>query len=238
MIRSVTLDNSKPTLKRSRAIVPSRKSKSSRRNPGVPRAIAGIGKAFPEKLTVTHKYAELIDYNVTTKSMSRVQLKCNGMFDPYDPVGGHQPLYFDSLTPIYNHYVVTKSKIKVTFMQNYPNAAQNPDTICTVTTDDDTSTTSVLTTQLEIAPAKQVKVCGGNEPKAIVLCNWSAARTFGSNPLDNPRLQGTASADPTELSHYNVTVYNNSGVAPAYMTALCEIEYTAVWFELKTPTGS
>lgn len=205
---------------------------------GVPRSLAGIGRAFPEKLAVTHKYATIVDYNVATKTLTRNTFKCNGMFDPDDRLGGHQPLYFDQLTPIYNHYVVLKSKMKATFLQSYPNQTSNPECIVAVTTDDDTSTTSNYETMVEIAPPKQVKALGANQPSTVVMCPWSASKIFGSNPLDNPRLQGTSASDPTELSHYTVSVFNQSGVGPAYVSVLIELQYDAVWFELKTPTGS
>jgi len=205
---------------------------------GVPRALAGIGRAFPEKLSVTHKYATIVDMFPATKTLLRLTFKCNGMFDPDDRLGGHQPLYFDQLTPIYNHYVVIKAKCKVTFFQNYPNQTAQPDVVCAVTTDDDTSTTANYETMVEIAPPKQVKVLGANQPQTSIVCPWSASKVFGSNPLDNPRLQGTSAADPTELSHFTLSVYNNSGVGQAYVSGLVEIMYDAVWFELKTPTGS
>lgn len=238
MSSQVTIQTGTKRARRSSIVTKGKKSSRQVRFSGVPRALAGIGRAFPEKLAVTHKYAEILDFSPGITSIQRLTLKCNGMFDPYDPIGGHQPLYYDQLTPIYNHYVVMKSKIKVTFLQAYPNQTSNPQALCSVTTDDDTTTTSSVTTMLEVAPNKQVKPLGANQPFAIVNCNWSASKIFGSNPLDNPRLQGTASADPTELSHFTVSVYNGSGLGTAYVQALCEITYDAVWFELKTPTGS
>jgi len=226
--------------KRARRTSVSGKTKKTRQTKfsGVPRSLAGIGRAFPEKLAVTHKYATIVDAFPASKTLGRYTFKCNGLFDPDDRLGGHQPLYFDQLTPIYNHYVVLKAKMKATFMQNYPNNATNPDCVVAVTCDDDTSTTSVYETMIEIAPSKQVKTLGANQPATVVMCPWSAAKTFGSNPLDNPRLQGTSAADPTELSHFTLSVYNNSGVAQAYVAIMVEITYDCVWFELKTPTQS
>jgi hypothetical protein len=239
MSSQVTISTAKPLLKRSRTVstVTKKKSRTTKIS-GIPRAIAGIGRAFPEKLTVTHKYATLYLANPATNSTQRNTWKCNGMFDPDDRIGGHQPLYFDQLTPVYNHYCVLKSKLKATFVQSYPNAAQNPSVICSITNDDDTTTTSNYETQLELAPSKQIKYLTGSQGSTSITCHWSAKKTFGSNPLDNPRLQGTAAADPTELSHFNVFVYNMSGVGQAFVDIIVEIEYTVVWFELKTPTGS
>lgn len=239
MSSQVTISTAKPALKRTRTVMTQTKKRSrSSKISGVPRAIAGIGRAFPEKLTVTHKYATFFNANPATNSTSRFTFKCNGMFDPDDRVGGHQPLYFDQLTPVYNHYCVLKSKIKATFVQSYPNGATNPSVICSVTHDDDTSTTANYETQLELAPSRQCKFLTGSQGSTAIVCPWSAKKTFGSNPLDNPRLQGTSSGDPTELSHFNVFVYNLSGVGQAFVDIIVEIEYTVVWFELKTPTGS
>jgi hypothetical protein len=41
---------------------------------------------------------------------------CNGLFDPYVAVGGHQPMGFDQMMAYYAYALVYSSKITVTFM--------------------------------------------------------------------------------------------------------------------------
>lgn len=241
MIRSVTIGNKQqPTLKRSRAITPSRRTKASRSTKlsNIPRSLAGIGRAFPEKLSTTHKYVVLVSGTCPAFGTNlRFTFKANGMFDPEDAIGGHQPLYYDSMTPIYNHYVVTKSSMKATILPFNPNAATIESFVAFAGVDDDNTTSTSYQVQGEILPSKQQIAFCGNESKKLT-CGWSAAKVFGANPLDNPRLQGTASADPTELSHFALSIMSTSGVAGAVISAYVEITYQAVWFELKTPVLS
>ena len=42
----------------------------------------------------------------------------NCLFDPWLTVGGHQPLYFDQVAAIYQHYTVMKARMKVTIVPN------------------------------------------------------------------------------------------------------------------------
>ena len=207
------------------------------------RSIASIGKGFPDKLTTTHRYVEMQQLATAANSQHRVTYKCNGLFDPTDAIGGHQPYGFDQFTPIYDHYAVTRSRIKVVFTQVYPNEVSavglNAPMSCAVYVDDDVTGSTNFSTLIESIDKKSWKMIGPNSGPLTLYSSWSPARNFGSKPLENPRLQGTAGADPTELSHYHVVIQNHQTVAGNRFVDCCvEIEYDTTWFELKTLTGS
>lgn len=234
-----------PTRKRTReSTVVRKKSKTGVRRFARDRSIANIGKGFPDKLQVVHRYVQGLEMIMAATSIARVTYKCNGLYDPEDAIGGHQPFGYDQMTPIYDHYAVYESRIKVTFVPNYPNEPSSSGTdtgpfICAVYQDDDTTGATDIQTLIESQNSSQYKVLPGNQGPVTLYSKWTPARKFGSKPLDNPRLQGTAGADPTELSHFHVVTYNTSAVAGnRYVYILAEIEYRTTWFELKTLAGS
>lgn len=51
--------------------------------------------------------------NLTGLSGTELVWRLNSLFDPYFPVGGHQPLGFDQLTPMYQRYKVFKVDVNV-----------------------------------------------------------------------------------------------------------------------------
>lgn len=47
-------------------------------------------------------------------TFTTVSYRANGMFDPYVPTGGHQPMGFDQIMEMYQHYTVIGAHITVT----------------------------------------------------------------------------------------------------------------------------
>jgi len=42
----------------------------------------------------------------------------NNLYDPEQPLGGHQPMYYDTFQNIYNEYLVTSCKVSITVTQD------------------------------------------------------------------------------------------------------------------------
>lgn len=185
---------------------------------------------FPRKLKAVHRY---FSYGLTTSltgTMSTFQFTCNGMYDPDITGVGHQPVYFDQIGAIYDHYTVFRSRIKITFT---PVATYTNDLLINLYVDDDTSTASNIFSSIEQSGASY----GTLTPRAIkplVLSKtWDAKQYFGGDIFDNDNLQGTLSTNPTEQSYYTVQILSIDGNAYAYNSTV-EVFYEAVWDELKT----
>lgn len=77
--------------------------------PAVPRAPRLA--QFPQPMvTANLKYAQT--FNLTGAAAGVIvedSWWCNGLFDPYASVGGHQPYGFDTIATMYNHYQVLKA---------------------------------------------------------------------------------------------------------------------------------
>lgn len=198
----------------------------------------GLVPGFPKKMVMRHKYTEYVNVTSTTGTVGFYQYCANGMYDPNLTAAGHQPLYFDQMTAIYDHYCVTGAKIKVTFS---PSTQQNVPIGVGIFVNDDTSTTATQFQSNIEQSTGSVAVLAPNQQQPVVLTKgWSAKKYFvNKDPLADTDLQGTASANPTDISVFQLVVQSiDGGTATVNVTCLVEIEYFAVWKELKDIAGS
>lgn len=184
---------------------------------------------FPKVLRITHRYC-------VSKSLSpggalpSVAISCNGLYDPEGSIFGHQPLYFDQVSPLYHQYCVIGAKIKCTFSTiggsnvgttglGYIHATGTP------------SSANFLA--LCERPTAKTVVVPANGGKGSVTMKWSAKKNFGTNPMDDDEFQGTASANPVEMQWAIFTAGPAGETNDSQVDAFIEAEYLAVWNELK-----
>jgi len=190
-----------------------------------------MGLGFPKRMVMTHKYAETLNLTSPAGVIGKHLFSCNGMFDPNITGVGHQPMYFDQVSSLYNHYTVIASKMKITVSSSAAN-----DEIMYVGTwiDDDTTTTNITDVgSLAERTSGRIRQMSPGSNKPLVFSNkWSAKKTFGGSILGNDNLQGTVAGNPTEQSYFGIgVVAGNADTVVAQL--LFEITYIAVWSELK-----
>jgi len=197
----------------------------------VPRPLVQYKTGFPKQLAMTHKYTQGGSMVWTPPTVNALVSPwgVNCMYDPYLFVGGGQPLYFDQMTTIYNHYTVMKSRMKVTIIPNtvVPFVAG----ICI---DDDGSTGTQVLDNFTQQPSSVYTVSQRDAQVVTLYKSWDCKSVFGPSPLDNDTLQGNAAANPTEIQAYLLFVRPVDQTATSttfdfYVT----IEYDAIWHELK-----
>lgn len=186
---------------------------------------------------MTHRYA--VNPNVASPGLAGTALlyRANGMFDPEQATGGHQPMYFDQLAALYDHFCVIGSKMTVTFS---PAAGNTVPVQFNLGVDDDATIPSNSPVSLaEYTDSNYGIIPVPGSPPITRTMTWSAKKYFGKDPLDNPELQGSVSADPTEQSYFTVTLQPMDGLSinqAIYITIV--IEYIAIWKELKSVAAS
>jgi len=191
----------------------------------------GVKWGFPLRLYVKHRYVENVAATSTTGSVSPYRWRANGMYDPNHTGTGHQPMYYDVCSTVYNHWTVIKSYAKFTFVpiQTYTTAPA----ALAVCLDDDTSSAATTAAMAESSKG-QIKVAPPSLSDPIVLyCSFSAKDAFGGNPLSNDNLQGSLSADPTEQMVF-ITALEALNASTQTWNIQAEITYYAVWDELRT----
>jgi hypothetical protein len=173
-------------------------------------------------------------YGGTSAGLSPVirQFSCNGMFDPDITSTGHQPMYFDQLMAIYDHYTVFRSDIELRLV-----VTSNP-SLSVLYIDDDTSTASLTEQAAEQPSAVKVITPVTMARPSVLRKRWDAKSYFGGDIYDNDALQGTASANPTEQSYFTfVHGALDTGVNSAVFVNFT-ITYQAVFDELRTISQS
>jgi len=140
---------------------------------------------------------------------------------------------------LYNHYCVIDSKIRIS-VNHQLQTNMNP-FIWVLKLDDDQSVTSTLpdfvaehpqaTSQVVVSPAP------GVQPVWKTL-TFNTKQFFGRSPLSNSELQGTGTSDPTEQSYFFLVADSYGSANQVNITITAEIEYTAIWKELKDPASS
>ncbi len=159
------------------------------------------------------------------------QFTCNGLFDPNFSGTGHQPAYFDQLTPIYDHYTVFRSTC--TYTLSAPNTAL----LVSHYLEDDTAV-STGTTSAEQSTAKAVMHLPSATRPLVLTRVWNAKSVFGGDLYDNDLLQGTSSTNPTEQQYFTLSCQSVDGVTNITYNFMVEIVYETVWDELKTISQS
>lgn len=210
----------------------SRNSVDRGRVAGVPSALTTLsqGVGFPRKLHARHRYADAVILTSTTGAVVSYQWSCNGMYDPNITGTGHQPLYFDQLGAIYDHYTVFRSTIKYEILgtQTFAWSAY---------IDDDTTITSSVVEAAEQVGGKTGLLSSQAVRPQVIQLSWDAKKFFGGDIFDNDNLQGTTAANPTEQSYFTILA-STSDLSTGNLTIKVVIEYEVVWDELRTQTIS
>jgi len=202
-----------------------------------PRTMVNLGKGFPKKLMFTHKVNYDVTLTSTSGALGNYKFWCNGMYQPnYTGGGTKQPFAFDQLAVLYDHYCVIGSKIKVTVV---PATSTTAPCAYGINVNDDIYVTA--TDYASLAEQTQSKVnyfAPGNSDAKSITANWSAKKFFGGSILANTQLQGDVTQNPTEASFFVIYLQSLDGATTSTVYLLVEIEYIAIWKELKDLASS
>jgi len=190
-------------------------------------------QAFPKQLFNTLKYSDapLLILSGTT-GLGQHIFSCNGLYDPNITGTGNQPLYFDQLSAVYNHYTVLRSRIKVTF--GATSAAAH---VYSIVVEDDTSgaVSPIVASERPMSVSKMASP--QNDGLTTLSLSWDAAQVFGPNPQAQDSLQGSAASNPSEQSYFIIQGYDTS-LAGSTHTIYVQMEFDVVWDEFATTARS
>lgn len=194
-----------------------------------------IGRGLPFKIVQTMKYAENVNLTSTAGALATYQFSCNGLFDPNITGSGHQPMYFDQMSALYNHYHVIGSKATVKCIPSSANEDQYQ--LVFYKEDDTTVTPTSVITLSEVNDAKVKFIAPADNRTFTMTQKWSAKKTFGGGIMANDELKGTPAANPAEQTYFTLAM-QAGGATSVSLNVLWEIEYIVVWNELKVIGGS
>lgn len=201
----------------------------------IPKTMVSLGSGFPRKLKCVHTYHQTTQLVSVAGGLASQLNRCNGMYDPDASLGGHQPLYFDQMSALYDHFCVIGSKITYYFSHSVTGNLLVQ--VTSYINDDITLSVTNPDTLAEQVGSKTIIIPAGSNNRFKMVQNWSAKKFFGKSVLGNKALTGTPSADPVEQSIWVLSA-NQPGGGNANIDVQIEIEYIAIWSELKEISGS
>ncbi len=191
-----------------------------------------LGLGFPKQVKMTHKYRQLVTLTSPSGNLASQAFRANGMFDPDYNLGSHQPMFFDQIGALYNHYTVIGSKLTANIGGWTSNIVPMTVGLCI---DDDATLNGNIDAILESGKCKKLMTQANSQnPTMILSMGWSAKNTFGGEPMSIQKLQGTPVSDPAEGSYFVLFTQSNDLVSSQSLFIDVEIEYIAQWTELKS----
>jgi len=202
-----------------------------------------LGQGFPKKMTFTHKYMDTESLLCTAGALDIQSFHCNGMFKPNQTNTGHQPMFYDQMAALYNHYTVIGSKISIKIMPG--STTQAASCIGIFINDDATVTPTEIRSLNENTTSRYKFLPIGVNNTTTLTKKWSAKKIFGGSILANVDLEGlggnasgVGGTNPTEQSLFSIYMAPLDAVSTVSAFIECSITYIAVWKELKDLTGS
>lgn len=249
----------KPQLRRTRTFNPHRR----------PRGMVAVPRNrlnFPQSMKTKLRYVERIDSNIDGTTVKLFGFRGNGLYDPFIPVGGHQPRGFDDFMKIYDKFTVVGSTCTSQFMyegydgpsavastgnllktfvvDNSGNAAALSPIACGIHKSVDTMTPGAVATQIE----KDRTRWGYITPQGGNICTLKMKGTtkeFSGKQftVGAEGFTGNDTSDPTEQWQWTVWMGRcsdeyDSTAEVTKVVALVTMEYDVVFTEPKTLTAS
>lgn len=198
----------------------------------IPGLTPGKVFGFPNTIITKLRYATSCQTTGTTGAAGRYVFSANGLFDPDITSTGHQPLYYDNYTSIYDQYVVLGSKITVEFM---PRTAALNQIVGISGDDDQTFSANASTLREQNNSISTVAGPPGGEIPRLTM-TFEPQEMFGVNAKADGGSQTPTTQNPNEEFCYCVWAYAADGVSSVTTDYSIMIEYTVKFSELKTPT--
>jgi len=175
---------------------------------------------------MTFKYTMLLTNSLPTGTGAQQTMNLNSLFDPDRTGAGHQPLYYDQITTIYNRYRVLKTRWKVTFAP-----ATNPVYAIVVPINGLLSSAITTAATFETAaenPRAKSSTVGTSVPYTVnggIALNDLNGCSI-TEYLADDRFESVITTSPSEVITLVIGIYNPNGVTVAVNMSI-EIHYYA-----------
>lgn len=226
---------------RKRARVPSGMKKKAKRSRTVAPTRAIMSPTMSSKLsipinknlrTTLRYYGQHIRLDPSAGGIADSHVfSANGCYDPDVTSTGHQPMGFDQLMPIYDHYTVIGAKIQAEFHNTDSLRATN---IFVAVRDDGTASVNPLEiVENGYVDRKLIGPAGANDT-GVVKQQVDIAKFLGrSDALADNQLKGSSSANPNEGVYFLVGAIPLTTGDPGVVDCQVIIEYDVIFHERK-----
>lgn len=186
------------------------------------------------------RYCDTITLDAGAGTLASHKFRANSLFDPDFTGTGHQPMGFDQMALLYNHYAVLGSKITCNFTASGTSATTAQSHVG-VRLDDSTTAPTVANTERERSRGSTRLLRGVWGGKGTTISkNFSAYKFFCRKDRDLPEnLTANVAANPSEIAFFNVWQSGIDATANADLVYVdVQIDYLVKFFEPKPVDAS
>lgn len=207
--------------------------------PRLPAYLQSMG--LGNQLKTTLRYCER---NITLNpgvsgAVAHYSFSCNGLYDPNITGVGHQPIAFDQIMLMFDHYVVTGATIKVYYQNQDATYQQFVGVQC------DDNAGSLVTydpnTLIEQGRGKWALLdqFGTSADTRVLKMKVNPIKFLSrSNALCDPELKGNTSSNPSEQCYFQLWASPVISADSSQVIATVVIDYEVTFIEPKTLAGS
>lgn len=175
---------------------------------------------------VRMRYVQDVDLDPVIGTATSVGFSALGLYDPYVPVGGHQPLGFDQWMTFYDHYTVLGAKCSVTFSSNSTNPVGGGDAVVGIDLSD-AGTGALSTTNIREQGNCAYAVLSASKGSLSLSKTFSLKKFFGLRTKAIPdKYTGNVAANPQETCVFRVFVGGKTATQdPGPITCSVTVSY-------------
>lgn len=207
----------------------------------VPRNLISYG--FPRCQLVRMTYFTQIRLDPTGTPATHV-FSANSVYDPDYTLTGHQPLYHDQYSQVYNKYKVVSSKISITGANDYSDQANVMGNLVVCIVNNTTTAYQSITEACE-AKGSKYRQCHERRPMRKLTQTFSAKKFFClSNIKDNDTIEGLlgdtlVGSSPQQRSYFVIQAYPLYQAQNTYPACLnIRLSYNVLVYDIKKIAGS
>lgn len=187
-------------------------------------------------MLTTLRYSTYATIASTLGTVGTYAFRCNSLHDPDFTSAGHQPLYHDTFASLYDQYSVTRSRIRVTFINVSATASG---IVGLVVDDDQTSSTSInVLTEQTHSQSSYITPLSGSKSSITFEHHWSCKDYLKIDPYKSQTYKTAFGSNPTEASYWHLYYASALAGASDVIQFKIDIEYEVLLTELATPTAS
>lgn len=209
-----------------------------RRRTGYSKISRTLGTGIPPRTRTTLKYCQQFSLSSSSGAMGTQVFRASSVYDPDYSGIGHQPMYFDQLAALYQHYIVHKSKIYIEGVP-YDQTASSSSTFLLRGDDNASFITNDVATLMENRGTKyaRVPIYGENQVLTRRLkTSYFKNKTFKN--FKNANLTAAVTTNPAEEWYFIVGLKTDDGATTTTLNCWVTIYYDVEFFELKDVVGS
>lgn len=194
---------------------------------------------MPFRFALKHKYVEDITLNPPAGGLNTYYVfRASSVYDPNETGAGHQTRFFDEIMPMYNHWVVVSSTIRVTFQQR---SGETNNIKVGVALKGSNTPLSDPNDYMESTYQKYRLLghAGSSKDGTTLTYRYNAKQFHGISNIFGPAvMKGNVGANATENAFYHVWACGQGGSDPGNIDCNVQITYLTMFLEPKMPSQS